>query len=70
MVGFRFSYWLGLLMITSIDAFASKLVSGEYCDLQMEEGILMMGKPIEMNETYSLKLYRKDMSEVFNEGNP
>jgi hypothetical protein len=62
------TYWLIFVIISCIDAFGSKLVSDKYCELPMEVGSKMMGKPIVMDETYNLKLYRKDMTEVFSEG--
>jgi hypothetical protein len=62
------TYWLLFVIISCVDAFGSKLVSDQYCELPMEVGSKMMGKPTVMDETYSLKLYRKDMTEVFSEG--
>jgi hypothetical protein len=60
--------WLIFVIISCVDAFGSKLVSDKYCELPMEVGSKMMDKAIVMEETYSLKLYRKDMTEVSSEG--
>ena len=54
-------------LISFLDAFATELI-GNHCTKPMDVGTVMMGKPTELNETYSIQLFRPDMTEVINGG--
>ena len=54
-------------LISFLDAFATELI-GNHCTKPMDVGTVMMGKPTELNETYSIQLFRPDITEVINGG--
>lgn len=57
------------VFVSKIDVgkgFASQLT--ERCDRPMELGVMMMGKPAELDELYALQLFRKDLTEVISGG--
>jgi hypothetical protein len=56
-----------LISVNRIAAFASEL-AGNHCDREMKAGVLMMGTPVDFDNTHQIKIFRGENEIQRNDG--